>query len=203
MCRTGAFPLPSRVSRGMRGAEFVARIAPGATTANQARVSSPQPLYFGRGERYYMQADLRRDVLRADRVPALWRALFGRGSQAQPLRLWVSTHGATTPLHFDAAHSFLAQLRGSKRVTFFAPEALPGLYAYPCDHPLHRRARVDVYAPPAERDADFPLFSTLAAPRAQAVELREGDVLLFPKHWWHHVETTSHLSVSVGCRYAD
>lgn len=201
LCRSGAFPRPSRVCRDMSGDEFVARIAPAAAESPSAP-PPPRPLYYGGGERYYMQADVRRDVLRADRVPALWRALFGAAAQAQPLRLWVSTHGATTPLHFDAAHSFLAQMRGTKRLTFFPPDALPGLYAYPTDHPLHRRARVDLYAPPDERDEDFPLFAPVAAPRAQAIELGEGDVILFPKHWWHHVETTSHLSVSVGCRYA-
>ena len=87
-------------------------------------------------------------------VPRLWRSL-GVAQQAQALRLWVSTRGAVTPLHFDAADSFLAQMRGTKRVTFFPPDALAGLYAYPADHPLHRRARVDLYADADERRQVF------------------------------------------------
>ena len=75
------------------------------------------------------------------------------------------------------------------------------MHTYPPNHPLHRRSRVDLYAPPEERDEDFPRFAREAAHAAQAVELREGDVVLFPKHWWHHVSTETALSVSVGCRY--
>jgi hypoxia-inducible factor 1-alpha inhibitor (HIF hydroxylase) len=104
-------------------------------------------------------------------------------------------------MHFDAAHSFLAQMRGSKRIVFFPPSALPALAAYPADHPLHRRSRVNLYAPDDERDEDFPRFAAEAAPVSQTVHLGEGDVVIFPEHWFHHIETTSALSVSVGCRY--
>ena len=37
-------------------------------------------------------------------------------------------------------------MRGSKRLVFFPPAALPGLYPYPVDHPLHRRSRVSLHA---------------------------------------------------------
>ena len=133
-------------------------------------------------------------------VPRLWRSL-GVAQQAQALRLWVSTRGAVTPLHFDAADSFLAQMRGTKRVTFFPPSAIDGLYPYPVDHPLFRRARVDLYQDPAERGVRFPAFGAHAEADAQVVELREGDVVLFPRYWWHHIETVSELSCSIGCRY--
>ena len=76
-----------------------------------------------------------------------------------------------------------------------------GLYPYPADHPLHRRSRLSLYAEPTERDEDFPRFASEAADVAQVVDLNEGDVVVFPEHWWHHVETTSALSFSVGCRY--
>ena len=139
------------------------------------------------------------DVLRERQVPELWRSLGV--DQAQPLRLWVSTLGATTPLHFDACASFLAQMRGEKRIVFFPPSALAGLYPFPVDHPMHRRSRVPLNGCADARDETFPLFATHAEPYAQEVELREGDCVLFPQHWMHHVETTSPLSCSVGCRY--
>jgi len=190
LCRSGAYPLPSRVCEAMSGSEFVARIGLAA--------GGLPPLFYAAGERYYMQADLPAETIQAGRVPALWRSLLD--SPAQPLRLWVSTRGATTPLHFDSADSFLAQMRGSKRVTFFPPAALRGLYPYPADHPLHRRARPSLYAAPDERAEDYPRFSEAAAV-AQTIELHEGDVVIFPRNWWHNVETTSALSVSVGCRF--
>ena len=92
-------------------------------------------------------------------------------------------------------------MRGSKQLTFFPPDALAGLYPYPVDHPLHRRARVNLHAEnDTERDEDFPRFAEVKA-MGQTIELREGDVVVFPKHWWHDIVTTSALSVSVGCRY--
>ena len=199
LCVSGAFPLPSRVCE-MSGADFVRRITrPPAGGAPLPALHYPDA---GPGrERYYLQADVSDEVLHEERVPALWRSILGANAQAQPLRLWCSTKGAVTPLHFDAAHSFLAQMRGTKRLVFFAPRALHGLYPYPADHPLHRRSRVDLYAAAAERDEDFPRFAQEAAAEAQEIELREGDVALFPRHWWHHVVTESALSVSVGCRY--
>ena len=231
LCTNGAFPLPSRVVNAMSGREFVRRISrptgDGTAPANAIFYAEAAERYYLQADlsvdvhvhicmlmyicmpmcmymlmcRYYLQADLSADVLDKRRVPAMWRSILGSSAQAQPLRLWVSTHGATTPLHFDAAHSFLAQMRGAKRLTFFAPAALPGLYPYPADHPLHRRGRVNLYADERERDEIFPRFLWDAAPAAQTIDLREGDVVLFPRYWWHHIETTSSLSCSVGCRY--
>ena len=87
------------------------------------------------------------------------------------------------------------------QITFFPPSSIDGLYPYPVDHPLFRRARVDLYQEADERDARFPAFGARAEKDAQVVELGEGDVVLFPRYWWHHVETVSELSCSVGCRY--
>jgi hypothetical protein len=195
----------------MSGKEFAHRITAAEETSDGERSSSGaggssafRPLFYGRGERYYMQADLPEAVVPPGDVPLLWRSLGlsqrKRDGQAQPMRLWVSTHGATTPLHFDAADSFLAQARGSKRIVFFPPSALPALYPFPRDHPLFRRSRVDLYERPESRGERFPRFDE-AAEAAEVVNLDEGDVVLFPRYWWHHIETTSDLSCSIGCRY--
>ena len=205
LCASGALPPPSRVCAAMSGEEFVRRIQrpldelPRSQSAPTTRPLAP--LFYGRRERYYMQADLPRTVLREEQVPRLWRSLGAQAQQAQQMRLWVSTSGATTPLHFDACASFLAQMRGEKRIVFFPPRALPGLYAFPVDHPMHRRSRVSLHGCADARDETFPLFSELAEPHAQEIVLREGDCVVFPKHWWHQIETTSPLSCSVGCRY--
>ena len=204
LCASGAMPPPSRVVSGMSGEEFVQRITargapPPTTTGATSSANLRRPLFYGRNERYYMQADLPEAVLRERQVPELWRSLGV--AQAQPLRLWVSTAGATTPLHFDACASFLAQMRGEKRIVFFPPSALNGLYPFPVDHPMHRRSRVPLNGCAEARDETFPQFAEHAEPYAQEVLLREGDCVLFPKHWMHHVETVSPLSCSVGCRY--
>ena len=104
-------------------------------------------------------------------------------------------------LHLSARSSFLAQVRGAKRIVFFPPAALEGLYPYPTDHPLHRRSRVDLCASIGSQGGRFPRFATHAAPLASDVTLEEGDAILFPAGWFHEVHTESALSVSVGCRY--
>ena len=187
LCASGAFPPPSRVVE-MSGDAFVERL----------QASSSEGLAAPEDARYYLQADVPEALLRPDDVPKLWRSVGV--AQAQPLRLWASTHGSSTPLHFDLAHSFLAQMCGSKRLTFFPPSALNGLYPYPRDHPLFRRSRVELSEPPSRRAERFPRFAEIAA-EAEVLELNEGDVVFFPARWWHQVDTTSALSCSVGCRY--
>lgn len=187
LCASGAFPPPSRLLE-MSGDAFVERLQASSSEGSAAPEDA----------RYYLQADVPEALLRPDDVPKLWRSVGV--AQAQPLRLWASTHGASTPLHFDLAHSFLAQVCGSKRFTFFPPSALDGLYPYPRDHPLFRRSRVELSEPPSRRAERFPRFAEVAA-EAEVLELNEGDVVFFPARWWHQVDTTSALSCSVGCRY--
>lgn len=76
-------------------------------------------------------------------------------TSSQVPRLWVSPQGAVSPLHFDASSSFLIQLQGRKRMLFWPPSDLPGLYPYHNLHLLRRRARVDPVNPDYKR---FPRF---------------------------------------------
>ena len=56
------------------------------------------------------QTDVPPSLLRALKsTPTFWCGLGVRGAEAQPMRLWVSAGGAVSPLHYDAAGSFLAQ----------------------------------------------------------------------------------------------
>jgi hypothetical protein len=112
---------------------------------------------------------------------------------AQAARVWVSPQGAVSPLHFDADVSFLAQLRGTKRMLLVHPDQLECLYPYPGTHLLRRRSRVNVAQPDSAR---WPLFARVSS---LEVVLSPGDVLFFPQQWAHYTESLE-LSVSVTFR---
>jgi hypothetical protein len=61
-------------------------------------------------------------------------------------RVWISSEGSETPLHFDHCHSVIAQVVGCKRLVVFSPAEHPFLYPNQpsCGNP--RTARVDVSA---------------------------------------------------------
>lgn len=208
MIDDGELAPPSRLIPHMGTGEFIARLGRGGGASTSDRAGSgwagaaapvPPPLFYGDRERVYMQADVP-ELLQAQwQVPPEWSG-WGGARCAQPMRLWVSARGSISPLHFDSAGSFLCQLRGAKHVVLFPPAALDRLYPYPQGHPLYRRSRVDLYESGPRRARWFPAFDDGAA-SARQVLLEEGDVLLLPPLWWHHVETTSPLSVSVGARY--
>jgi hypothetical protein len=114
---------------------------------------------------------------------------------SQAPRVWISPQGAVSPLHYDTSASFLAQVRGTKRMLLVPPDQLECLYPYPDTHLLRRRSRVNVAQPDMAR---FPLFAWVAA---QEVVLRPGDVLFFPQQWAHYTESCEQ-SVSVTFRVA-
>lgn len=113
--------------------------------------------------------------------------------ESQPLRLWLSKRGSVSPLHFDASISTLTQLKGEKTFLLFAPfSGLSRCNLYPDWHPLRRRSRLSI--------DDERIRTGL---RAYQATLSEGDVLIFPPRWLHHVESSNktNTSVSITRRY--
>lgn len=113
--------------------------------------------------------------------------------ESQPLRLWLSKRGSVSPLHFDASISTLTQLKGEKTFLLFAPfSGLSQCYLYPDWHPLRRRSQLSI--------DDERIRNGL---RAYEATLSEGDVLIFPPRWLHHVESSNktNYSVSITRRY--
>lgn len=113
--------------------------------------------------------------------------------ESQPLRLWLSKRGSVSPLHFDASISTLTQLKGEKTFLLFAPfSGLSRCNIYPDWHPLRRRSRLSI--------DDERIRTGL---RAYQATLSEGDVLIFPPRWLHHVESSNktNTSVSITRRY--
>jgi hypothetical protein len=113
----------------------------------------------------------------------------------QQPRMWVSPAGAVSPTHYDTSHSFLIQLRGRKRMLFWSPDQLGGLYPYPETHLLRRRARLNVADPQWDK---FPLASPEELGALEVI-LEPGDAIFFPSMWSHYTESLT-PSVSVTMR---
>lgn len=127
---------------------------------------------------------------------------LGKHDIAQDERIWISTHGTVSSLHYDASHSALFQRTGCKRMILFPNEALESLGIYPLHHPLHRRARVNLSR---KQSVIFEEFWKSWAGEAEVVQINAGDLLLFPPCWAHYTESLSEdedeLCISHTFRY--
>jgi Cupin-like domain len=182
----------------------LASAASGSRTRNDSLANGPasSEACDQRCEWYYMQADLQRPLL-GDvdfSLPAFsWIAAAQHGGAgkrcvSQQPRMWLSTAGATSPMHYDRSDSFLAQVFGTKRMVFVPPSDLPQLQPFPDEHMLARRAHVPVIGDDLDCDA-------LACLRGAEVVLEAGDVVFFGPVW-SHWSASETVSCSVICRFA-
>ena len=112
------------------------------------------------------------------------------------VNLWMSLGETHSNLHYDSKHGLLVLLRGRKLVELFPPAAATSIGAYPVHDPLrshHSRAphcclasRLEGTACEVHTGADW---KSLRAVRSLQADLHEGDALLIPEGWWHHVKT--------------
>jgi len=100
--------------------------------------------------------------------------------------IWISSDGADTPCHQDTyGTNLVAQVHGTKRWILFPPS-----------ESVHLKAtRI-----PYEESSVFSLADMncveCTAKRFE-VNLRAGEVLFVPKHWWHHVQSLT-PSISIN-----
>ncbi|KAL6042888.1 JmjC domain-containing protein [Balamuthia mandrillaris] len=138
------------------------------------------------------------------------------------MRMWVSTEGCVTPLHYDRCHGLLVQVEGLKQVTLFSPEETRNVYPNSALHPSAHASRLRLHALLFEGDANeslskkgkeldypakFPRFyerflqdearDATDERTAFNVMLSPGEVLYTPPGWWHHVTTMQQGSVSI------
>lgn len=110
--------------------------------------------------------------------------LFNQALMALP-RMYIGPIGSFSPIHFDHAPNFTAQIVGRKRWVFYAPDQTDLLYRYPWHHFLGHFSTINTREKLDDFDR-FPLFE-----RAQAWEavVEPGDIIYVPPKWWHHVSS--------------
>ena len=198
--RNGLYPdyvtQPSPMAKvEMRFAELLRRAVPAPGAEPLPPVLGPGETCYLYGKSYLLDAvPALRDDLRA---PA---CLGGIGAMAKPFqRLWISSTGCVTPLHYDLSNGLLCQVRGSKRVWLFDPGQFDRLYPRGAQFPgldnFERQSQVDIHHP------DYEKFPELRRATALECHLRQGDTLFIPSNWWHEVETLE-PSLSVQLAFA-
>lgn len=123
-------------------------------------------------------------------------ALLDVGAEYEPAAtgVWFSQTGNVTPAHHDWWHSFLIQVRGSKRYTLVHP-----LDAANAQSAWQDGARYDLAPAPELGVSANPDWS--GEVRYEGV-LSEGEILYIPPFWLHEVETLTDGNVSIPMRFS-
>ncbi|CAG9463368.1 unnamed protein product [Pedinophyceae sp. YPF-701] len=156
------------------------------------------PVAYGDEECCYVQAVLPDRALADIDLAAEPFATLSGGTScgvqqrvSQAPRLWMSGAGTVTSLHYDRSFSALVQVRGTKRLLFFPPQALADLEPYPDDHIQRRRCRYDPTETSKAAGRDVGCWEAVLGP---------GDVVMFGPYWAHYTESVT-ASMSVTCRF--
>ncbi|MCB9507937.1 MAG: cupin-like domain-containing protein [Myxococcales bacterium] len=162
-------------------------------------VTRPMPLRelleeMRRGEaRSYMMA-LPEELPAAVR-DELGHLLYPEGALWSRTKVWFSTAGTRSALHFDLGENLHAQLVGRKRFTLFAPSDRRNLYGQPLLSGVPNLSGVDL------DNLDLERFPRAARAQPWVCELAPGETLFMPRGWWHHV-TTVESSMTVNTWWA-
>ncbi|XP_063144866.1 HSPB1-associated protein 1 isoform X2 [Candoia aspera] len=123
-----------------------------------------------------------------------WSDFGFPGRNGRESTLWIGSTGANTPCHLDSyGCNLVLQVQGRKRWHLYPPE--DSRLLYPTRIPYEESSvfsKVNVLNPNLRQ---YPLFKKA---RAHVITLDPGQVLLVPRHWWHYVESTDPITVSVN-----
>lgn len=106
------------------------------------------------------------------------------------LNLWFGC-GTRTPLHYDNANNYFAQVYGEKHFVIFSPHDSKYLYPFEIQTPTPHLSQVDVGAPDLRNHEQF------ANAAALEFTVSQGEVLFLPAFWWHYVRAKE-VSISVS-----
>jgi lysine-specific demethylase 8 len=125
-------------------------------------------------------------------LPELWPDVrfppFVDEDKYRTVNFWFGPGNNFTPLHYDAADNFLAQIRGRKQVILCPPREIARCYPFPLSYAANpfsyaanHFSQVNVVSP------DLTRFPGWAHADRAVLELGPGDMLFIPVYWWHAV----------------
>lgn len=138
---------------------------------------------------YYLRRNLLTE-LGLDNDDALPAAFLKSRAAKRTERLWASSQGSVTPLHYDTRNNLLTQMHGAKLVTLFPSFEHERMYPKGFTG-THLLSNVDPEAVDEKRFPNFPGELKIT------VEFNPGDTLFIPPFWWHHVRSRE-FSISVN-----
>jgi hypothetical protein len=149
---------------------------------------------LNRATRQLLWWDIDRTLIAGD-IPELklideLRELQAPRERTRSRRLWMSQAGERTPWHYDgnSLEIFNAQVVGTKRFTLVSPHTPIDLKAFSL---LGRKPE----AQPEALLTDAHDYTTF--------ELRAGDLLYLPRHWFHYVESLDAFNANVNWVWTD
>jgi hypothetical protein len=105
-------------------------------------------------------------------------------------RLWMSSGGTSSSLHFDTHENLMLQVDGTKDVYFWPPSASHLTYM-----DYHNRYGLSPVNPDRVDLERYPLFAALRG--GMHATLTRGDALFIPDGWWHQVRTRPGRNIAV------
>jgi hypothetical protein len=113
------------------------------------------------------------------------------------VNMWIGGKRSTAQAHYDAFHNAFVQIVGSKTFTLYPPDQWLYMYLHSRHHPSYRQSQLNFQEDNWKHlHMKYPLSHYLVKP--YQVTLNEGDFLYLPPYWFHHVEASQDLSVSVN-----
>lgn len=104
-------------------------------------------------------------------------------------RLWASAGNTSSRVHFDDHTGVFVQLRGTREVMLWPPDDAWSVYGFEGGHYGLSALPVDEF--------DVAEWPRVAWSRPRVARLAPGDVLLVPRHWWHHAATPPGANIMV------
>lgn len=97
--------------------------------------------------------------------------------------LWIGSKSNISPLHYDPANNFLAQISGQKSILLADPASTKNLYPFGGMSGAPHVSQVRFPNPDIEK------FPKVKGVKLLSCTIDPGDMLYIPPGWWHQVET--------------